>query len=100
MKTNGEIVEIPRELLTRWAESCLHMNHLGTLVQWELQRKGASGGSPNYGSEVEHARAIDLAERARRRAWILFNELLEHGATKPDGYQGAQQSNTATSEPE
>jgi hypothetical protein len=50
------------------------MNHLGTLIQREL--------IPNK----EHARAIDLAERARRRAWTLFNELLEHGATKPEGY--------------
>lgn len=69
------MAEIPEELLTKWAESCLHMNHLGTLVQRELQ------------PIREHARAIDLSERARRRAWTLFNELLAHGAKKPDGYQ-------------
>jgi hypothetical protein len=67
--------QISEELLTRWAESCLHMNHLGTLIQREL--------SPGK----ENARAIDLAERARRRAWTLFNELLKHGAKKPVGYQ-------------
>jgi hypothetical protein len=50
------------------------MNHLGTLLGREL--------APTE----EHARAIDLAERARRRAWELFNELVERGAKKPDGY--------------
>ena len=100
MGTNGEVVEIPKELLSRWAEICLHMNHLGTLIQREIQQKGSSGGGKRTRLEVEHARAIDLAERARRRAWILFNELLEHGATKPDGYQEPAQPNTATSEPE
>jgi len=88
MKTNGEILQIPEELLTQWANSCLHMNHLGTLIQRELQ------------PTKEHARAIDLAERARRRAWILFNELLEHGAKKPEGYAEASQPRYATSEPE
>jgi hypothetical protein len=100
MGTNGEIVEIPKELLTRWADSCLHMNHLGTLVQWEIQQKGTSGGGNRTRPEAEYARAIDLAERARRRAWILFNELLEHGATKPEGYCEPAQPNTPSSEPE
>ena len=69
------MAEISEELLTRWALSCLHMNHPGTLVQreWLLSK--------------EYARALDLSERARRRAWILFNELVSHGAKKPDGYQ-------------
>jgi hypothetical protein len=67
--------QISEELLTRWAESCLYMNHLGTLIQREL--------SPSK----ENARAIDLVERARRRAWTLFNELLKYGAKKPVGYQ-------------
>ena len=44
------------------------MNHLGTLIQRELPPTD------------EHARAIDLAERARRSAWDLFNELRQHGA--------------------
>ena len=66
--------QIPEELLTRRAESCLHMDHLGTLIQRELL--------PNK----HNARAIDLVERARRRAWVLINELMEHGARKPAGY--------------
>ena len=70
--------QISEEQLTRWAESCLHMNHLGTLIQRELP------------ATPEHARAIDLAERARRRAWELFNELLKYGARKPDGYAEPQ----------
>jgi len=77
----------------------IHMNHLGTLVKRELRLPGSSGGNRTR-SEAGHARTIDLAERARRRAWILFNELLEHGAVKPEGYQEPKQSNTATSEPE
>jgi hypothetical protein len=100
MGTNGEVVEIPKELLTRWAESCLHMNHLGTLLKWEIQQKGSSGGGSRTHPEAERARAIDLAERARRRAWTLFNELLAHGATKPEGYQEPAQPNIATPEPE
>ena len=64
---------VSEDTLTRWAESCLHMNHLGTLVQREL----------NGGSAV---RAQELAERARVRAWKMFNELVESGAKKPDGY--------------
>ncbi len=66
--------QISEEQLTRWAESCLHMNRLSTLIQRELP------------PSKENARAIDLAERARRRAWELFNELLKHGARKPVGY--------------
>jgi hypothetical protein len=100
MEANREVVEIPKELLTRWAESCLHMSHLGTLVQREIQQKGTSGGGKRMRPGADHARAIDLAERARRRAWILFYELLAHGATKPEGYQEPAQPNTATSEPE
>ncbi len=69
-------VKIPIEVLTRWAESCLHMNHLGTLIQREL---------PNT---REHARAIEFTERARGGAWSLLNELFDLGANKPDGYCG------------
>ena len=66
-------MEISEDMLTRWAETCLHMNHLGTLVQRELQ-------VGNY------VRAQDLSERARMRAWVLVNELFEAGAKKPEGY--------------
>lgn len=68
-----EKIEVSREALGAWAESCLHMNHLGTLVQRELD-----SGDLN--------RARDLAERARRRAWDLLNELFAAGAEKPAGY--------------
>jgi hypothetical protein len=65
---------ISQEVLDRWAETCIRMNHLGTLVQRELES----------GSKE---RAQDLTERARMRAWKLFNELIEYGARKPEGYQ-------------
>ena len=68
-------IRIPMEVLTRWAETCLHMNHLGTLIQREL--------APTQ----EHERAIDLSERARKRAWTLLNEMFDFGAKKPDGYR-------------
>jgi hypothetical protein len=82
VKADAE-VQLSRELLTRWAESCLRMNHLGTLIEREIE--GCDGGE----------RALDLAERARRRAWDLFNELVEHGARKPDGYQEPENSAAA-----
>ncbi len=66
---------IPEEVLTRWAESCIHMNHLGTLIQRELP------------ANQKNSRVLDLAERARRRAYELFNELVEYGAKKPEGYR-------------
>jgi hypothetical protein len=50
------------------------MNHLGTLIQRELE------------PTKSNARALDLAERSRRRAWELFNELVENGAQKPANY--------------
>lgn len=59
--------------LTKWAESCLHSNHLNTLVQREI----AAG-------NLERAR--ELSERARNRAWTLFNEMIAAGAKKPEGY--------------
>ena len=59
--------------LTAWAESCLSVNHLNTLVQREIEAKS-------------YARAAELSERARKRAWVLFNEMLACGAVKPPGY--------------
>lgn len=64
---------VSTEQLTAWADSCLHMNHLGTLVGREL----ADG-------NIE--RAAHLAERARKRAWIMLNEMFAAGAVKPEGY--------------
>ncbi|MBX9949293.1 MAG: hypothetical protein K2Y39_09020 [Candidatus Obscuribacterales bacterium] len=74
MEDNSNIL-IPKAMLNRWAESCLQMNHHGTLIQRELRHTR------------ENARAIELTERARRRAWELFNELISHGAEKPEGYE-------------
>jgi hypothetical protein len=51
------------------------MLHLGTLIGRELPKS------------KQNARALDLAERVEKRAWALFNELIEHGAKKPAGYQ-------------
>ena len=59
--------------LTAWAESCLSINHLNTLVQREIDSKS-------------HARASELSERARKRAWVMLNELFAAGALKPEGY--------------
>lgn len=74
MENNDDIL-IPKAMLTRWAESCLQMNHHGTLIQRELRPTS------------ENARAIELTERARRRAWELFNELIVQGAEKPEDYE-------------
>jgi hypothetical protein len=71
---SNDDIQVSRELLTRWAENCLHMNHLGTLVQREITKTRGN------------ARTLDLAERARTRAWILFNELIAHGAKKLEKY--------------
>jgi hypothetical protein len=72
----GEIERRPLTLtieqLTRWADSCLHINHLNTLVQREIA--------------ANSTRASELSERARRRAWQMLNELFAAGAKKPDGY--------------
>jgi hypothetical protein len=67
MATPGCIL-VSEELLTEWSLSCVHINHLGTLLQKELRRDG------------EHANAIDLAERVGQRAWALHEELRQHGA--------------------
>jgi hypothetical protein len=66
-------VKISKAQLTKWAESLIHINHHGTLVQREI----AAGNTK---------RASQLAERARKRAWRMLNELFEHGAEKPGGY--------------
>jgi hypothetical protein len=55
------------------AESCLRMNHLNTLVQREIGVGNAE-------------RARELAERARVRAWTMFNDLIRLGAKNPEGY--------------
>lgn len=69
-----ENINIPKRLLTSWAETTLRMNHLGTLVQREIEKGNTQ-------------RATELAERARKRAWKLLNELFDNGALKPEGYR-------------
>ena len=71
--TPDAAIQVPVEVLSRWADSCLHMNHLGTLTQRELE----AGNFP---------RAHDLSERARIRAWSLLNELFDLGVPRPEGY--------------
>jgi hypothetical protein len=64
---------ISKNQLTAWAESLIHMNHHGTLVKREIEAGNLE-------------RASHLAERARKRAWKMLNELFECGAEKPAGY--------------
>lgn len=64
---------VSKARLTEWAESLLHMNQHGTLVRREIEAGNLE-------------RASHLAERARKRAWKLLNELFEAGAEKPEGY--------------
>ena len=64
---------IDGEKLTAWAEACLRINHLNTLVQREIERGSTE-------------RACDLSERARVAAWTLFNDMVSEGASKPEGY--------------
>lgn len=59
--------------LTRWAEECLHINHLNTLIQQEIDANNL-------------VRARELSGRAQQRAWKMLNEMFEAGASKPDGY--------------
>ena len=61
------------EQLTKWADCCLSINHLNTLVQREIE----SNSLP---------RAAELSERARKTAWAMLNELCAAGAVKPVGY--------------
>jgi hypothetical protein len=67
------MTQVTEEQLTRWAESCHRINHLNTLVPQEINRG-------------DLRRAAELTERARRRAWDLFNEMVAAGARKPAKY--------------
>jgi hypothetical protein len=64
---------VTSEQLTRWADECLSINHLNTLVQREITANSL-------------ARATELSERARTRAWRMLNEMFAAGAAKPEGY--------------
>jgi hypothetical protein len=65
---NPQCIQIPIDLPTRWAENCIHIYNLGTLINRELPR------------DRIHCRAIDLAGRVIRRASTMYSELLQHGA--------------------
>ncbi len=80
--TEHQAVQLSRQRLTDWADSCLRIQHLDDLVQREI----SAGSLP---------RAKQLAERARRRAWILFNQMIEAGAEKPSGYREPDHSGGA-----
>jgi len=66
-------MDISEDQLTRWATSCLRINHLNTLTQREIR-------------DGRLERASQLSERARNRAWKLFNEMIASGARKPANY--------------
>lgn len=66
-------IAISKAQLTAWAESLIHMNRHGTLVQREIEAGNRE-------------RAFHLNERARKRAWKMLNEIFEYGAEKPEGY--------------
>jgi hypothetical protein len=69
----GIMADITHEQLTRWAERCLQISHLNTLVQREI-------------TDGARTRAMLFSDRARRRASDLFNEMIAAGASKPEGY--------------
>jgi hypothetical protein len=73
IKPSDDELRISKAQLTAWAESLIHINHHGTLVQREIEA-----------GDLE--RASHLAERGRKRAWRMLNEMFEWGAEKPDGY--------------
>ena len=52
---------VEKEKLTEWADACLRINHLNTLVQREI-------------ADGSLERATDLSERARLAAWEMLNQ--------------------------
>jgi ATP-dependent Lon protease len=64
-------VPISTAVLTRWVESCLAMDRLGTLLRQEMA-------GPNRSQ-----RSRDLADRAQRLARHLAGELAAYGAHNP-----------------
>jgi hypothetical protein len=66
-------ISVLQDQLTAWAETCLRINRLNTLVQHEID----SG-------DLERAKVLSM--RARTRAWNLFNELITNGGKKPSDY--------------
>ncbi len=72
-ETEKEKIMVTVEQASAWAESCLRINHLNTLIQREI-------------TQGTKERARELSERARTRAWTMFNELVAAGAKKPEGF--------------
>lgn len=66
---NPQSMPIPADLLNRWAETCIQIFNLGSLLNEGLPR------------DLAHRRAIDLTGRVIRRAWTMYNDLRRHGAT-------------------
>ena len=64
---------LAEEILTRWAEECIHINHLSTLIEREIDVNNLP-------------RARELSGRAQQRAWKMLNEMFEAGASKPEGW--------------
>lgn len=69
----GETLMTAETLLSKWADECLHINHLATLIQREIDANNLP-------------RARELSGRAQRRAWTMLNEMWEAGAPKPAAY--------------
>jgi hypothetical protein len=71
------MADISAEQLTRWADDCVRISHLNSLVQ-----RHARDGSRKY--------AVILSERARRCASELLNELVAAGAS-PKQYDNPEE---------
>jgi ATP-dependent Lon protease len=71
-------VPVSTAVLTRWAESCLAMNRLGSLLRQEMEGRNRS------------RRSRDLASRAQRLARHLADELVAYGAHKPADESGVK----------
>ncbi len=77
-------MSVTEDQLTEWAEVCPRINHLNTLVQREISLRNVE-------------RATHLSERARLRAWNLFNDMVQAGARKPPNYCEPDEENGAPS---
>lgn len=64
-------IQIRGELPTRWVEACNDIYSLGSILSRDLPRNRT------------YARAIDLADRVKRRAWTMYSELVQNGAKAP-----------------
>lgn len=65
---------VSQDKMAEWAENCLRINHLNTLVPREIKQGNVQ-------------RAANLSERARKRSWNMFNQMIDAGAKKPPRYR-------------